>query len=178
MEAVTGYKKLIVYQKAKILVREVYTVSKNFPREELRGLTSQARRSAISIVLNIVEGYSKSSTKEFITDWQKSATFKSQMNAKRLHISPVLEGRPWSFLPSDVNLNSKTPAFMLEKFIRFLDIAIGSANELAACLELALELKFMNKGAYDQMNSIYTEVSKLLYTFQKSLKRRIREQSN
>ncbi|MBI4039481.1 four helix bundle protein [Candidatus Daviesbacteria bacterium] len=127
MEAVGGYKKLIVYQKAKILVREVYAVSKNFPREELHGLTSQARRSAISIVLNIVEGYSKSSTKEFI---------------------------------------------------RFLDIAIGSANELAACLELALELRFMNRDQYDQTNSIYTEVSKLLYTFQKSLKRRAQEQNN
>jgi len=39
------------------------------------------------------------------------------MNAKRLHTSPA----QWSrigFLPSDVNLKAKTPAFKLEKFIK------------------------------------------------------------
>ena len=52
----------------------------------------------------------------FITDWQKTATLKSQMNAKRLHTSPALE-KNMGFLPPDVNLKSKTPACMLEKFI-------------------------------------------------------------
>lgn len=62
----SGYKKLIVYQKAKQLVIVVYKTTKSFPREELYGLTSQARRAALSIPANIVEGYVKSSRKEFV----------------------------------------------------------------------------------------------------------------
>jgi len=62
----SGYKKLIVYQKAKQLVLLVYKATKEFPREELYGITSQARRAALSIPANIVEGYVKSSRKEFV----------------------------------------------------------------------------------------------------------------
>lgn len=54
---------------------------------------------------------------DFITDWQKTATFKSQMNAKRLHTSPAGQ-EEFSFLPPDVNLKYKTPALELEKFIK------------------------------------------------------------
>jgi hypothetical protein len=38
---VKNYQELIVWQKAMDLVEEVYTVSRNFPREEIYGLTSQ-----------------------------------------------------------------------------------------------------------------------------------------
>ena len=62
----TGYKKLIVYQKARQLVLLVYKATKDFPKEELYGLTSQARRAVLSIPANIVEGYVKSSKKEFV----------------------------------------------------------------------------------------------------------------
>ncbi len=62
----TGYKKLIVYQKAKQLTLLVYKATKDFPRDELYGITSQARRAALSIAANTVEGYVKSSRKEYV----------------------------------------------------------------------------------------------------------------
>ncbi len=37
----------------------VYKVSKNFPKEELYGITSQFRRATISVTLNYIEGYAK-----------------------------------------------------------------------------------------------------------------------
>lgn len=61
-----GYNKLIVYQKAKEFALLVYKLTKDFPREEIYGITSQMRRAATSIVANIVEGYVKGSTKEYI----------------------------------------------------------------------------------------------------------------
>lgn len=61
-----SYHKLKVFQKAKLLVLLIYELTKKFPKEELFVLVPQIRRSAISVVANIVEGYSKSSTAEFI----------------------------------------------------------------------------------------------------------------
>lgn len=61
-----GYNKLIAYQKAKKLALLVYKLTSRFPKEEIYGITSQMRRAAISIVANIVEGYVKGSTKEYI----------------------------------------------------------------------------------------------------------------
>ena len=51
-----SYRELVVWQKAMQLVRNVYTVTKNFPKEELFALTIQMRRAAISIPSNIAEG--------------------------------------------------------------------------------------------------------------------------
>ncbi len=69
-EAVTldirSYKDLKVWQKAIILVENIYDVTKSFPKEEIYGLTSQIRRCAVSVPSNIAEGSSKRSTKEFI----------------------------------------------------------------------------------------------------------------
>ena len=42
----------------------VYQITKNFPNQEIYGLTSQLRRAALSIPTNIVEGYSRKGDKE------------------------------------------------------------------------------------------------------------------
>jgi four helix bundle protein len=59
-----NYKKLIVFQKADELAFQIYKVTKTFPKTEAYGLTSQIRRAALSIPVNIVEGYSRRSNKE------------------------------------------------------------------------------------------------------------------
>ncbi|MDO8592833.1 MAG: four helix bundle protein [bacterium] len=40
-------------------VKSVYKASRNFPRDELYGLTSQLRRAALSIILNYIEGFAR-----------------------------------------------------------------------------------------------------------------------
>lgn len=50
------YKKLRVWEKSHWLALEIYRITANFPKEEQYGLTSQLRRSAISISTNIAEG--------------------------------------------------------------------------------------------------------------------------
>jgi four helix bundle protein len=58
------YKELKVWQKADELAIEVYKITKNFPKDEIYGLTSQLRRAAISVPTNIVEGYARKGDKE------------------------------------------------------------------------------------------------------------------
>lgn len=60
-----SYEDLIVWKKSYQLVLEVYKLTKDFPKEELYGLTQQIRRAAISIPSNIAEGYGRQFTKEY-----------------------------------------------------------------------------------------------------------------
>ena len=54
-----NFQDLVVWQKAHGLVLDIYRLSRRFPREETYGLTSQLRRSAVSIPANIAEGFKK-----------------------------------------------------------------------------------------------------------------------
>lgn len=60
-----GFEKLDVWQDSIAYANLVYTVTKNFPTEERFALTSQMRRSAVSISANIAEGASRSTGKDF-----------------------------------------------------------------------------------------------------------------
>ena len=64
--AIESYQDLKVWQVAMALAVDVYTVSKFFPRDELFGLTSQVRRSSVSIAANIAEGYGRESRGSFV----------------------------------------------------------------------------------------------------------------
>ncbi|MCY3764214.1 MAG: four helix bundle protein [Gemmatimonadetes bacterium] len=59
-----SHKKLVVWQKSIDLVNEIYTLTAEFPSTELFGITSQLRRSAVSIPSNIAEGSARSSNSE------------------------------------------------------------------------------------------------------------------
>ena len=60
------FKQLIVWQRAMDMVTEIYKATRTFPKEEMYGLTSQIRRSAVSIPSNIAEGSSRNSQKDFV----------------------------------------------------------------------------------------------------------------
>ena len=55
---------LEVWKIADDLAFEIYQTTKQFPKEEIYGITSQIRRSALSIPTNLVEGYSRKGDKE------------------------------------------------------------------------------------------------------------------
>ena len=60
-----NFKNLKVWQKGIDLVVEIYTKIEKFPKEELFGLTSQIKRSAVSIPSNIAEGAGRGTDKDF-----------------------------------------------------------------------------------------------------------------
>ena len=66
MGVVKTYNDLIVWQKAMQLVTDIYLITKKLPKEEIYGLTSQIRRSCISIPSNIAEGFGRNSTNDYI----------------------------------------------------------------------------------------------------------------
>jgi four helix bundle protein len=82
------------------------------------------RRAAVSIMANIVEGYSRESTKEYM---------------------------------------------------RFLTISIGSATELKVFLEISLDLGYLDSGTHKKAEGLLTEVMKLLYSYRKTLRGKIKE---
>ena len=107
-----GYHKLIVWQRAREFVKVIYSLSSEFPNSEEFGLKNQIRRAAASVVLNIVEGYRRNSTKDYL---------------------------------------------------HFLNIAQGSLTEFEASLELCLDLHFITKVTYEEVEHKRGEVSFLLF---------------
>ena len=57
-----AFEDLIVWQKSMCMVKDVYIITKSFPQEEKYGITSQIRRSALSVTCNLAEGSGKKIT--------------------------------------------------------------------------------------------------------------------
>jgi four helix bundle protein len=93
---VHSYKDLIVWQKSLDLVLEIYRLTENFPTDEKYGLTSQMKRSAVSIPSNIAEGRRRGSRKDFrqflIIAYGSGAELETQLEiAKRLPFGKNLD---------------------------------------------------------------------------------------
>jgi four helix bundle protein len=90
------YQELIVWQKAMDLAQQVYACTRGFPKEEIYGLTSQIRRSAISIPSNIAEGASRAGSREFMQFLFVARGSASELETQLLlaeKIGYVLDGR-------------------------------------------------------------------------------------
>ena len=66
MAKVRSYRDLIAWQRSMDMAQLVYEVSAACPKEELFGVVSQMRRSAVSIPSNIAEGQGRKSTNQFM----------------------------------------------------------------------------------------------------------------
>ncbi len=106
-----NFRDLKVWHKAHELTLLIYKETKNFPREELFGLTSQIRRSCASIPANIAEGCGKSSNADLA---------------------------------------------------KYLQIALGSANELEYHLLLVRDLEILDNEIYVIFEGKLLEVKRML----------------
>jgi len=83
-KTVSTHKDLDVWKKAMDLAAQVYSLTARFPKEELYGLTSQIRRSAVSIPSNIAEGAARHSRKEFIQFLHIASGSVAELETQRL----------------------------------------------------------------------------------------------
>lgn len=60
-----NYKHLKIWKGAALFAVDMYTITKEFPKEETYGLTNQLRRASVSISSNIAEGSKRSTKKDF-----------------------------------------------------------------------------------------------------------------
>lgn len=54
-----------LYVKADSLPKCIYKLTQKFPKDEMYGLTSQIRRSSLSVILNIIEGFARNNPNEY-----------------------------------------------------------------------------------------------------------------
>ena len=59
------FNKLLIWQRSMALTKTIYMLSKDFPKDEQFGLTSQMRRAAVSVPSNISEGSQRGSNRDF-----------------------------------------------------------------------------------------------------------------
>jgi len=90
MDEIRSYRDLRVWRDAMTLTEEGYRFSKELPRDELFGLTSQVRRSAVSIPANIPEGYGRDS-KGLYVSFMKIA--QGSLKELETHLISTLEAR-------------------------------------------------------------------------------------
>lgn len=62
MQYTYGFEKMAVWQLARQTVKLIYLKTKNFPREEAFGITSQIRRAGVSVCCNLAEGSARISS--------------------------------------------------------------------------------------------------------------------
>jgi four helix bundle protein len=66
MSEINSYRDLLVWQQAMDLAAAVYDLTRDWPREELYGLTAQTRRASVSVAANIAEGYGRENRGSYI----------------------------------------------------------------------------------------------------------------
>jgi four helix bundle protein len=97
--SINSYRDLRVWQDAMALAECCYRLTRQFPRDELFGLTSQIRRAAGSIPANIAEGHGRENTGSFVQHLRISQGSLKEMEthlplADRVGVVPGLDLQP------------------------------------------------------------------------------------
>ena len=123
---IRSFKDLIVWQKAVVLVTDIYAVTKLFPADERFGIVSQLNRAAVSVPANIAEGWGRKSSKNYLQFLRNSRG--SLMEIETL----LVISRNLNFLSSEkyIQLSGK-----VEEVGKILHGLIKSINEKVSTIE-------------------------------------------
>lgn len=114
-----SYTDLIVWQKAMDLVVVIYELTEQFPKEEIYGLTSQMRRSAVSIPSNIAEGRRRGTRQDYLNFLRIAYSSGSELETQVLIVKR---------LPKTKNIDSAAVDSLLCEVMRMLNVMIRKLN--------------------------------------------------
>ncbi len=112
---------LIAWQKAHQFALAIHKVSKEFPRDELYGLTSQIRRASLSVSSNIAEGFSRRTSKD------KTQFYYIALGSLTETQNQILFARDVGYLPETAFLQSVEQAVEIHKLFNGLIKSINHA---------------------------------------------------
>ncbi|MCP4177775.1 MAG: four helix bundle protein [bacterium] len=107
------FEKLEVWQLARTLSKEIYEVTKIFPKSEMFGLTNQIRRAIISVASNIAEGSGRTSNKD-------------KAHFIQLSYGSLMEVLNQLIIANDLNILSDNNYLELRKYIEELSNKLNS----------------------------------------------------
>ncbi len=119
----TSHKELKVWQKGISLVKAIYSLTEPFPKAEQFGLTSQIRRSAVSIPSNIAEGCGRKSDKELIYFLHITLGSASELETQ------IIISQELGFIDNQQSEDIQTLIFEIIKMTSFLIKSIKTRNE-------------------------------------------------
>ena len=120
-DKINSHKDLKVYQEALLLVKDIYCITSNFPKEELYGLTSQMKRCLISIPSNIAEGSGRKGNAELIRFLYISLGSLSELETQ-LDISIML-----NFTKENKDIQNRI--YFIKNMLSKLIISLNNKNE-------------------------------------------------
>jgi len=121
-----NFRELQVWQKARLLALDVYTITQVFPAEERFGLTNQSRRAVVSIASNIAEGAGRESDKELVRYLSVAAGSANELECQ------IILALDFAYLPEvdakRIEESIREIRKMLHGFIRSLTTEAGTKS--------------------------------------------------
>lgn len=114
---INSFKELIVWQRAMELTKEIYQVTEAFPKSEIYALSSQIRRSAISIPSNIAEGNKRGTVKDYCQFLRIAQGSAAELETQILLLHSIY-----------VNIDVQRSLSLLEEVQKMLTIIIKRLN--------------------------------------------------
>jgi four helix bundle protein len=118
----TSYQDLVAWQQAVNLIDQVYASTRDWPRDEIFGLTSQTRRAVVSVAANIAEGQGRNGDREFVN--HLGIAHGSLCEVETL----IVVARRQDYLSSDIEQNILSQCRRVGGLIKGLKRSLSSAN--------------------------------------------------
>lgn len=122
MSEIKSYKDLLIWQKGIEIVCKTYQLVSTFPKDELYGLSSQIKRSSVSIPSNIAEGYGRQSTQSYIQFIKIARGSLCELETQLLvaqKLNFIDDGKLFSELVKEITEESK----MINSFLNKLELS-------------------------------------------------------
>lgn len=107
-----NFRELIIWKNSIILVKDVYSLTKNLPESEKFGLISQMNRCAVSLPSNIAEGSGRTSEKEFIHFLRIAISSSYELETQLVLIHELFEIETADIITRITDLQNKIGAFI------------------------------------------------------------------